>query len=513
MAEVPQSPPPEALQIPEHLQYDPNLASLQTRMLLGGDALDPKNNNLPDVTVDSLRATTQKRQETTYKYLNAASQKERRDYWEKQGIEGFDAKKQKWVEKTVASFQNSKAFFEKSGWDKIFTKLRISSQDFTAQDAEELYRFYFSGNGVEPVMRFISTTIQRGYVKTVDGKNQLNYKNLKNDLPALQWLAGMFGTQAAEIIAQLTDAQGKIHIDEETQKLIDETNKKEKVGDEEKSKTNRPSEKEVGMLNYMMMGKEEAEKTPAPSPEPKPEPQPKPEETNKPPIETPAEIADSLMDYETGTVKEGYNTDLSASFEQLATQVAGIFEDEEMLNQIKEDTPNILLSGVALNMVDRIATEANKKNRELGFYLRGIKLKKDNKTVYLVSHVVPAMDFSQPVVNEMQTDIGIEKKRAEEIAKSLGLDKFFQQTVKNSIGDLLAVCHVHQDSLGEGLRGKPSKKDKEIAIPEVLKINNLNEITWAVITAHNGKLDFGGFTSRKKADGTITHEDSPIRAI
>lgn len=80
--------------------------ALQTRLILGGEALNPNKINLGKVTPEQLSET----KPTTIVKINQASTKERLDYW--QGKETFDQQLKSWCDSMV-EFVNNPHFTEK----------------------------------------------------------------------------------------------------------------------------------------------------------------------------------------------------------------------------------------------------------------------------------------------------------------------------------------------------------------------------------------------------------------
>lgn len=274
----------DILKIPETLKFQEQIG-LQARLLLGGEALNPDNTSLPNLDEQTLQQSAATRQETTYHYLSNASTKSRREYWQGKENNDFTRQKKVWVDKTVSDFQNGKEFFQKSGWQEAFAKVGINSQTFDSSSAQTLYSKYFEGeNSQSQIFHFVSDVVRAYAVqKTENGQVvfDINYAQLKKDLPAFQWLAGMFHEDAQKIVAQLIDAEVKNILPDERQKLIEQNN--------QNSRLNQVNQAERKDLKYVLSGKTD-EPTPV---------RPKPEEAvdNSPLTNDEIDLAIKYMSY------------------------------------------------------------------------------------------------------------------------------------------------------------------------------------------------------------------------
>lgn len=236
-----EQPPQPEPKNPERLGHYQELIGLQSRLLIGGEALNHQNRALSPITAEQLTNKTQ-REQTTYDYLANASVNERKDYWKVQNIEGYAAQKAKWIETVSARFQGSKDTFEQMKWHDVFTKLGINSKEFTPQEAEKLLTNYV-GSKNSAVKKFVDDVL-----KSYTTNDQVDYDQLKKDIPVIQWLANIFGDKAAQITAQLTDAEGKITNKDQQEAFVSAANLD--------SRLNKLEDKEVELLDYMQKGKE-----------------------------------------------------------------------------------------------------------------------------------------------------------------------------------------------------------------------------------------------------------------
>ena len=199
MSEVNASPPPstENPLVPERPLAYTALLGLQGRLAIGGNAL------FPSTTQELNTGVNEQNKPATVALMDKASTRERTTYWNSQQEQDKTAQLTAWktsvVEKITALPQSP------TGRDhaEFFTKMGINPAQFTDGDAQTLYNTYFSkdlaGKGVNIFIENVRQAFSTG--------GSLDREALKARLPALQWMAGMFGGNSAEIIAQLLDAE------------------------------------------------------------------------------------------------------------------------------------------------------------------------------------------------------------------------------------------------------------------------------------------------------------------
>lgn len=195
---------PDKVASPELVKFHEGLIGLQARMLIGGEALNPTKLDLPAVTKDALG----KIETRNYSPFVAASMRERRQ---------VTKTKQESINDFVALIENSKSFFkddrEGKGWNELFLKLGIDTQNFTAQQAETFYnKYFYQEKSQSNIKQFIQDTV--AVYKKPDGK--IDYQKLKQNLEGVQWLANLFGKISSEIISQLVDAEVKLQTQPDT---------------------------------------------------------------------------------------------------------------------------------------------------------------------------------------------------------------------------------------------------------------------------------------------------------
>ncbi len=163
---------------------------LQTRLLIGEDALNPVRKDLapnPDkITHLAWR---------DYVPYENASRYERSKYWK--GKESGDLKKQKkaWAAQVTASFQGKK--FE-DHQHELLERMGINSRKFSEKDALNLYERYFEKKN-DSVKHFVKDLFLIHVPESSDV--------LEKNMPTIKWLAGIFGGRSSEVVTQLTLAE------------------------------------------------------------------------------------------------------------------------------------------------------------------------------------------------------------------------------------------------------------------------------------------------------------------
>ncbi len=250
--------------------------------------------------------------------------------------------------------------------------------------------------------------------------------------------------------------------------------------------------------------------TPEPARDTGTEPAAKPQEHE--PALSPSEIADRLLDYETGQVKPDAQVDLEPSYRELvATALEKLKTHPELFPQ---DRPVYILSDVAVAMMERFAAEANRQNREFAFSLQGINIERgDENKIHVVAFASPASDFESPQVATVKADTAVQEARATELAQRTNLSEVFNKTGWGTRGDATAFLHVHHESLGTVFHGNPSSVDYGAGEKAVLQEEdqNIKISKWGVVTKTGENFYVNIVKSYRDTDGSIKHlEDLPI---
>jgi len=132
--------------------------ALQTRLVLGGEALNPNKINLGKITPDQLSVI---KPETIGK-INQASTKERLDYWQGKGT--FDEQLKTWCQEMVNYVHNP---------------------GFTEKEAMKVYNQYFGENKSESDINIYVDEVING----LSQNGKVNFDLLNQNLPNIKkWL-------------------------------------------------------------------------------------------------------------------------------------------------------------------------------------------------------------------------------------------------------------------------------------------------------------------------------------
>lgn len=265
MSEVINPPIAETPPNPELLHPYLEEPALQARILYGANYLNPGETDLPETTAVQLTATEtiQQKNNTTYARLTNASNNERKNFWQGREADDFNRQKAKWIKDTVELFQSAKGFFTESEqgqrWTNLFQSLRINSLEFNEASAESIFNNYFIGENKDTdAKKFISDII--AFHRKPD--TTIDYQKLQKNLDGVKWIAHIFGEIGADVVSQLTDAEGKLLVPEQLEKLIREVNSK--PAGQTQSRLNKLDEVEVRDLTYLWGEGVTARETPLP---------------------------------------------------------------------------------------------------------------------------------------------------------------------------------------------------------------------------------------------------------
>jgi len=186
----------EALIGPETPPASDPFISLQTRLLLAGNSLNPNARNLPPVTEEALGTFAKH----DYSLFNTVSTNERQEYWRGEEDNNFIRQKESWTSQVVSLFKDNQQFFQTTEKGTkitaVFSHLGINSQQFSVADAQSLFDRYCSGeSGESNIKNFVADVVD-----IYDPQN----------LPAIFWIAGMFGQTSAEIVKHLVEVEARL---------------------------------------------------------------------------------------------------------------------------------------------------------------------------------------------------------------------------------------------------------------------------------------------------------------
>lgn len=175
--------------------------ALQTRLILGGDALSPKKTDLGKVSTENLEKISP---DTVSKVANASTN-ERADHWSGKG--SYKEQLDSWAASYVAY---------------------LGDPTFTKKDALEIYKRYFDGSGgVSNIDQFVGDVLTN--YTGQDGK--IDFGRLSQEMSRIKRMANIFGGNSAEIIESLIAAQAKLADPSRKQELVTQANEEASVDD------------------------------------------------------------------------------------------------------------------------------------------------------------------------------------------------------------------------------------------------------------------------------------------
>jgi len=172
--------------------------ALQTRLILGGEALSASKTNLNKVNSEMLSGI---KPETINK-ISVASTKERSDYWQGKGT--FDQQLKSWCDSMVKY---------------------INNPEFTEEIASKFYDHYFGKNNSESNINIYIDEVISEYTQN----ETVNLDQLYQNLPRIKKLSHIFGENSSEIIEDLILARAKLTDPAKKQELIEQVNEEKTV--------------------------------------------------------------------------------------------------------------------------------------------------------------------------------------------------------------------------------------------------------------------------------------------
>ena len=235
--------------------------ALQTRLILGGEALRPEKKDLSAVTADSLTGINT----STYEKLSQASTNERRSFWEQkastdQELAGFDNQYLAWQQGVMNFVNQSKDPQHKQVLSKL-TAVGVNWNIFTDQQANKIYDRYFKSRSKT------ASNIQ-AFVNDIIASYNGDYQAIKSDLLTIKKLANIFGGNSSELVEAAIEAQLKIKTPDKKQELIDQANESKTIDNSPTLRLNWLNPDEERLLRWLSGEQPIVVKTPPP-PQPK----------------------------------------------------------------------------------------------------------------------------------------------------------------------------------------------------------------------------------------------------
>ncbi len=200
---------------PEQLQSPDEFAGLHTRLLLANNSLLNPDKEFPEGKEKKIERHLNKR---NYQPFERTSEYDRKKFWEGQTasgkVEDDKSKQYEAWEKGIVNGINNKTSAEKRNdvFYPLFAHFGIekdsNNQQFTAEDARKLYDHYFSKEkdpNKKGVKQFVKDVLA---AHTQNQKVDMN--KLKQNLPDLKKLAGIFGEESAAMVEQLIMAEARL---------------------------------------------------------------------------------------------------------------------------------------------------------------------------------------------------------------------------------------------------------------------------------------------------------------
>lgn len=207
----------EAPIAPERENTSPS-PEFSRRILLAPTNKDALNPTIPltPTTRESLGTIA----ERNYTIFNTHSTQERSAYWSTKPEQTNAAQMDAWLTGTQATFANGREFFTSSAqgkqWSEVYKKLGLSPDNIQRDSLQQFYTKYLTAQNPaqDGVKQFVKDILASPAYRTPDGK--FDAMKLEQDLPAITWLANVFGEKSSEIISSLTAAEGIVQENPDT---------------------------------------------------------------------------------------------------------------------------------------------------------------------------------------------------------------------------------------------------------------------------------------------------------
>ena len=198
--------------------------ALQTRLILGGEALNPAKRDLPKIKSEQFTGIAVE----TYSKLKNASTNERGKYWrekagENEPLKNYDQQMTSWVEGVTRYVNNPQVQLRK----QILTRLKfdVNWQEFNQAEAKKLYQRYFgAADTASNVTKFVQDVLL-SYAEN----EKINFERLNQDLPEIKKLANIFGKNSGELLEAAIHANAKLVTPGKKQELVDQVNETKTV--------------------------------------------------------------------------------------------------------------------------------------------------------------------------------------------------------------------------------------------------------------------------------------------
>lgn len=206
--------------------------ALQTRLLLGGEALNPDKLDLKKVSDENLRDISNQ----TFDILSIASTNERSQYWQEKSegdasLNSYETQMKSWVSDVVKF---------------------VNQENFTEKEAMDMYNTYFIGEGkISAIDRYVISIVNE-LSQLKQSKTGVNLDEiLEQGLPEIKKMANIFGGNSSEIIENLILARAKLTDPAKKQELIEQANEEKTVEGSPTLRLNWLNPDEERLLNWL----------------------------------------------------------------------------------------------------------------------------------------------------------------------------------------------------------------------------------------------------------------------
>jgi len=220
--------------------------ALQTRLILGGEALNPAKRDLPKIKSEQFTGIAVE----TYSKLKNASTNERGKYWrekagENEPLKNYDQQMTSWVEGVTRYVNNPQVQLRK----QILTRLKfdVNWQEFNQAEAKKLYQRYFgAADTASNVTKFVQDVLL-SYAEN----EKINFERLNQDLPEIKKLANIFGKNSGELLETAIHANAKLVTPGKKQELVDQVNETKTVDNSPTLRVNWLNADEERLLKWL----------------------------------------------------------------------------------------------------------------------------------------------------------------------------------------------------------------------------------------------------------------------
>lgn len=472
---------------------------LKGRFLLGGEYINSGKSISGDLSVFL------EKRSLDYSVFAEASQKERKGYWREKG--SSSEKVQEWAQQFASSFSEHRSFYENTD---------VGRRRAQFYQAFEIDVFTFDTNAA---VNFYNTYLlnEQGYVQFLeDALTGSNVRESDEDsrFDDVRWIAHVFGERSSEVAVHLVELQNVLQEEDRKQRLFEQA-----FG--EQMLVNNLSDDERELLSFVYENsslsrvfpeRDELLDEPAIFDDHAIDEEIEEDvmleegiavdvtEKSVEPLRD-ADAAVGLIDYDTGLLS-GERVDLLPHFSRLCDKVEEkLYEGDA---RFSDEEPTIVLSLETEAMIDKIATESNRRNVELAFHVMGRKIEVGDKTAYIGAYALPSMNYAaaQRAVSSTVPEFFVPNMLA--MPSLTNLSEYFHRNCARDEGTTVIVGHTHQMGLGEYWKARPSQGDLDNFARWASSYPGSPSL-WSVFTKWNDSLRHATRWTHM-VDGSVCHQ-------